>query len=76
MNQVKVQSLKEVTSCVLHFAGSVMFLAFHTASHKNQNCSGSSDPVPLKTGNLMSSFTWAILDLGGREGEEEENLLG
>ena len=45
-----------------------MFLAVQTASHKNQNCSGSSDPVPLKTGSLMSSFIWAILDLGGEGG--------
>ena len=45
-----------------------MFLAVHTASHKNQNCSGSSDPVPLKTGSLMSSFIWTITDLGGEGG--------
>ena len=42
-----------------------MFLAVHTASHKNQNCYGSSDPVPLKTGRLISSVMWAIVDLGG-----------
>ena len=44
-----------------------MDLAVHTASHKNKNCSGSSDPVPLKTGSLISSFMWDIADLG-REG--------
>ena len=38
------------------------------ASHKNQNYSGSSDPVPLNTGILMSSFIWAIADLGGEGG--------
>ena len=42
-----------------------MDLAVHTASHKNQNCYESSDPVPLKTGSLMSSCMWAIVDLGG-----------
>ena len=42
-----------------------MVLAVHTASHKNQNYSGSLDPVPLKTGSLMSSCMWAIVDLGG-----------
>ena len=42
-----------------------MFLSVHMASHKNQNYSGSSDPVPLKIGNLISSFMWAIVDLGG-----------
>ena len=42
-----------------------MVLAVHTASHKNQNYSGSSDPVPLKIGSLISSFMWAIADLGG-----------
>ena len=42
-----------------------MFLAVHTASHQNQNYSGSSDPVPLKTGSLISSYMWAIVDLGG-----------
>ena len=42
-----------------------MSLAVHTASHKNQNYSGSSDPVPLKAGSLMSSCMWAIVDLGG-----------
>ena len=45
--------------------GSVMFLVVHTASHKKQNFSGSFDPVPLKTGSLISSFMWAIVDLGG-----------
>ena len=49
-----------------------MFLAVQTASHKNQNFSVSSDPVPLKTGSLMSSFTWAIVDQGGGEEGEEE----
>ena len=45
-----------------------MFLVVHTASHKNQNCSGSSDPVPLKIGSLILSCMWAILDLGGGGG--------
>ena len=45
-----------------------MFLAVHTASHKNQNYSRSSDPVPLKIGRLMSSFIWAITGLGGEGG--------
>ena len=41
-----------------------MFLAVQTTSHKNQNYSGSYDPVPLKTGSLISSFIWAIVDRG------------
>ena len=45
-----------------------MFLAVHTASHKNQNYSGSFDLVPLKMGSLMSSFIWAIAGLGGEGG--------
>ena len=45
-----------------------MFLEVQTALHKNQNCSGSSDPVPLKMGSLISSFIWAIVDLGGDGG--------
>ena len=48
-----------------------MVLAVHTASHKNQNCSGSSDPVPLKKGSLISSCMWAIGDLGGVGGGME-----
>ena len=71
MNQVKARSLKEVMSCAVLTTGSVMFLAIHTASHKNQNCSGSSDPVPLKTGSLISSVMWAIVDLGGVGGGRE-----
>ena len=65
MNQVKARSLKEVTRCVLLSAGSVIFLAVHTASHKNKNCSGSSDPDPLKIGSLISSARWAMVDLLG-----------
>ena len=71
MNQVKARSLKEVTSYALLSAGSVMFLAFHTASHKNKNCSGSSDPDPLKTGSLISSAKWAMVDLGGLGGGQD-----
>ena len=79
MNQVKSWSLKEVMSCAVRTAGSVIILAFHTASHKNYNCSGSSDPVPLKRGSLISSVMWAIADLGGIGGELEvggEELTG
>ena len=65
MNQVKARSLKEVMSCALLTAGSVIFLAFHTTSHKNKNCSGSSDLVPLKIGSLISSARWAMVDLLG-----------
>ena len=65
MNQVKARSLKQVTSYALLLVGSVMFLAVHTASHKNKNCYGSSDPDPLKTGSLISSARWAMADLGG-----------
>ena len=56
-----------------------MFSAVHIASHKNQNYSGSSDPVPLKRGSLMSSVMWAIADLGGIGGGPEvggEELTG
>ena len=56
-----------------------MDLEVHTASHKNQNCSGSSDPVPLKRGSLISLVMWAIADRGGIGGELElggEELTG
>ena len=79
MNQVRDQSLKEVMSCALLSARSVMFLAFHIASHKNQNCSGFSDLDPLKTGSLISSSRWAMVDLGGlRRGQDIDggDLLG
>ena len=63
--------LKEVMSYAVLTTGFVMFLAVHTASHKKQNCSGSSDPVPLKIGSLISSVMWAIVDLGGFGGGHE-----
>ena len=68
MNQFKSRSRKEVMSCAVLTSRSVMFFAFHTASHKNQNCSGSSDPVPLKMGSLISSARWAMVVLGGLGG--------
>ena len=68
INQVSAQSLKEVISCACQTSMFVMFFAVHTASHRNQNCSGSSDPVPLKTGSLISSSTCAIVDQGGGGG--------
>ena len=67
INQVKDRSLKEVTSCALLTSWSKMFLVVHTASHKNKNCYGSSDLVPLNTGSLISSIIWAIVDWGGGE---------
>ena len=71
MNHVKAWSRKEVMSCVVHTSWSVIFFAFHTASHKNQNCSGSSEPVPLKRGNLISSARWAMAVLGGLGGGQD-----
>ena len=71
MNQVKAQSQKEVMSYTVRTSRSVIFFAFHTASHKNQNCSGSSDPVPLKMGNLISSARWAMAVLGGLGGGQD-----
>ena len=71
MNQVKAWSWKEVMSCAVLTSRSVIFFAFHTASHKNQNCSGSSDPVPLKMGSLMSSTRWAMGVLGGLGGGQD-----
>ena len=71
MNQFKVRSLKEVMSCVVLTSGSVIFFAFHTASHKNQNYSGSSDPMPLKMGSFISSTRWAMVVLGGLAGGQD-----
>ena len=68
MNQVKARSRKEVISYAVHTSRLVILFAFQTASHKNQNCSGSSDPVPLKMGSLMSSARWAMVVLGGLGG--------
>ena len=65
MNHVRARSQKEVMSCAARTSGSVIFFTFHTASHRNQNCSGSYDPVPLKIGSLMSSTRWAMGFLGG-----------
>ena len=76
MNQVKALSRKEVMSCEALTSGSVIFFAFHTASHKNQNCSGSSDPVPLKMGSLMSSTRWAMAVLGGGQDVDGEGFTG
>ena len=71
MNQVKARSWKEVMSCMVLTSRSVMFFAFHTTSHKNQNCSRSSDPVPLKMGSLISSARWAMAVLGGLGGGQD-----
>ena len=71
MNQVKARSRKEVMSCAVLTSRSVMLFAFQTASHKNQNCSGSSDPVPLKMGSLISSARWAMVVLGGLGGGQD-----
>ena len=76
MNQVKALSRKEVMSCAALTSGSTIFFAFHTASHKNQNCSGSSDPVPLKMGSLMSSTRWAMAVLGGGQDVDGEGVTG
>ena len=71
MNQVKARSRKEVMSCAVLTSRSVIFFAFHTASHKNQNCLGSSDLMPLKMGNLISSARWAMAVLGGLGGGQD-----
>ena len=71
MNQVKARSQKEVMSCTVLTSRSVIFFAFHTTSHKNYNCSGSSDPVPLKIGSLISSARWAMAVLGGLGGGQD-----
>ena len=66
--------MKEVTGYSLLISWSIIFLAVHTASHKNQNSYVSSDPIPLKTGRLMSSFIWSIEDLRGEGGGEGGEL--
>ena len=79
MNQVKARSRKEVMSCAVLTSRSIILFAFQTASHKNQNCSGSSDPVPLKMGSLMSSSRWAMVvrvGLGGGQDVDGGGLRG
>ena len=71
MNHVRALSRKDVMSCEARTSGSVIFFAVHTASQRNQNCSGSSDPVPLKMGSLMSSARWAMVVLGGLGGGQD-----
>ena len=71
MNQVKARSRKEVMSCAVLMSRSVIFFAFQTASHKNQNYSGSSNPVPLKMGSLISSARWDMVVLGGLGGGQD-----
>ena len=76
MNQVKSRSRKEVMSCAVLTSRSVIFFAFHTASHKNQNCSGSSDPMPLKMDSLISSARWAMVVRGGLGGGQNVDGWG
>ncbi len=45
-----------------------MHLTDQTTSQRNQNCSGSYDPIPLRRGNLISSFMLLILDGKGGGG--------
>ena len=71
MNHVRARSQKEVMSCAARTSRSVIFFTFQTASHKNQNCVGYSDPVPLKMGSLMSSSRWAMVVLGGLGGGQD-----
>ena len=71
MNQVKARSQKEVMSYAVLTSRSVILFMFQTASHKNQNCSGSSDPVLLKMGSLISSARWAMVVLGGLGGGQD-----
>ena len=52
---VKAWSLSVVTNYTSLILSSYIPLMVHTASHRNQCCSGSSAPVPLKVGNFMSS---------------------
>ena len=63
-------------SCAVLTSRSVIFFAFHTASHKNQNYLGSFDPVPLKMGSLMSSTRWAMVVLGGGQDVDGEGVTG
>ena len=56
MYQLSARSLRVVLNWVLLTASLVTFLIFHTASHRNQCWSGSSDPSPLKIGSLISFF--------------------
>ena len=76
MNQVKARSRKEVMSCAALTSGSVIFFAFHIASHKNQNYYGSSNPMPLNMGSLMSSTRWAMGVLGGLGGGQDVDRGG
>jgi len=51
-------------SCDLFIFSFLIYFVVHTASHKNQNCFESSDLVPLKTCNLISSAIFILR--GGR----------
>ena len=71
---VKALSLSVVTNWTSLILSSWIPLMVHMASHKNQCCSRSSSPIPLKVGNFMSSpilflrggFWFALLlPLGG-----------
>src|SRR5271156_10189 len=53
--QVKALSLNVVANWTSLMLSSWICFMVHMASHRNQCCSGSSAPVPLKIGNFMSS---------------------
>ena len=52
---VKARSLSVVTNYTSLILSSWIALMVHTASHRNQCCSGSSAPVPFNIGSFISS---------------------
>ena len=55
INHVRALSLNVVANCALLVSSFCTCLMFHIASHRKKCWSGSSTPVPWKTGNLISS---------------------
>ena len=61
INQFNALSLNVVVNYAILISLFWTYMTFHIASHKNQCCSGSSNPVPLNIGSLISSsimFLW------------------
>jgi hypothetical protein len=65
MYHTSVRPLKFVSSCAIFTPSSWTFFVVHMVSHTNICCYGSSDPIPLKFGNISVLSTPSML-MGAR----------
>lgn len=61
MNQFSTLSLNVVVKWAIFMSSSMTCFTLHTTSHRNQCCSGSSNPDPMKTDSFMSSSILFLL---------------